>query len=188
MSVAMPAGFRGLWTGRPMRTQVLDVLGDAVPDDRAADLLREADGSPRRAVNAFFDQSKGNPEPASDDVQSSPAQTRPPAEPAAKQTTGKRKAPAAASSGNKAGAGGGGKRAKQQQSDANQRSITAFFTRSPSGKAAAPVPVHHRQRLGPEAADPPATVGNAPRAIVKQEVAAEQMNEVCANIVRMTLE
>ena len=152
--------------------QVLDVLGDAVTGDRAAALLHEANGSPRRAVNAFFDQSKGKAAPADDDHQSSPAQPQPPAEPAAKLETGKRKAPAAASGGKKAGSGGGGKKAKQQQSDANQRSITAFFTRSPSGKAAAPVPVQHRQAAELVAIDPTAVVKNAPRARIKEEPAA----------------
>ena len=176
---------------------MLDVLGDAVTGDRAAELLQEADGSPRRAVNAFFDQSKASAAPADDDVQSSPAQQQPLAEPAAKQATGKRKAPASASGGKKAG--GGSKKAKQQQSDVNQRSITAFFTRSPSGKAAAPVPAQHRRPADPEAMDPTAAVKQEPHATVKQESAvvsqqqttaevkqepvAEQVDEVCTNAV-----
>jgi len=179
---------------------VLDVLGDAVTGDRAAALLHEAGGSPRRAVNAFFDQSKGSAAPADDDVQPSPAQPQPSAEPAAKQATGKRKAPAAAIGGKKAGGGGGGgKKAKQQQSDANQRSITAFFTRSPSGKAAALVPAQHRQPADEEATDPTAALKHAPSVTVKQEPAPvaeqqtsaevkkepldHQINEVCPNIV-----
>ena len=40
--------------------QVLDVLGDAVSGDRAAQLLEAAGGSTRRAVNAFFDQTKAS--------------------------------------------------------------------------------------------------------------------------------
>ena len=39
--------------------KVLDVLGDAVTGAKAAELLAEAGGSPRRAVNAFFDQTAG---------------------------------------------------------------------------------------------------------------------------------
>ena len=35
------------------------MLGDAVTGERAAQLLQHAAGSPRRAVNAFFDLSKG---------------------------------------------------------------------------------------------------------------------------------
>lgn len=35
--------------------QVLAVLGDAVSAARAAELLQQCGGSPRAAVNAFFD-------------------------------------------------------------------------------------------------------------------------------------
>ena len=42
-----------------MYIQVLDVLGDAVTGATAAELLEQAGGSPRRAVNAFLDQSAG---------------------------------------------------------------------------------------------------------------------------------
>ena len=87
-----------------------------------------------------------------DDLPSSPPQRQASAmvEPAAKAATGKRKASAAPSGGGKKGSSGsaGAKKAKQQQQDASQRSIMAFFARSPSGQAGAaastPVPAQHR--------------------------------------------
>ena len=114
---------------------------------------------------------------AADDVSVSAAQHQPSAEPATKPVTGKRKAPATASSGKKA-ADGGGKKAKQQQTDTSQRSITAFFSRSPSGKAAAPIPAQHRQPPEPTPADAVTADVQTPRAAAKPGVPAVVKQEL----------
>ena len=96
---------------------------------------------------------------------------------------GKRKAPETASSGKKAAAAGGSsKKARQQQPDASQRSITAFFSRSPSGKAAAPVPVQHREPADPEVVGTAAVGTQTPRAAAKLESAAEVKQEPPADV------
>ena len=209
------------------RVQVLDVLGDAVTGDRAGQLLQQAGGSPRRAVNAFFDQSAGLPsscmaasqplEPidrgcvqrpfghllgmrqhlcsnvvkylltgdwiargaASQPTDGVPSLLPQRQASAAKAAKGKRKAPARVSGvpvSKIGGSGGGGKKAKQQQPDASQRSIRAFFSKSPSCKAdnvpPAPVPAQH--------CSPSAQIAKAgcTDASVKQEPFDAQRTEV----------
>ena len=122
------------------------------------------------AANEAADNSPPSPPPQ--------RQASAPIEPAAKAASGKRKAPAPANGGGKRGigSGAGGKKAKQQQTDASQRSITTFFSRSPSGKvgttAAAPIPAQH--------VNPTAQVVKTGHtdAVVKQEPPAAQLAKV----------